>query len=102
SQRLALAQVARHLGAAEIFRVVDLYARAGRSKTGEQSRHAGFVLRASFTFRLVIQAHDTHRPVSVSDTTVPVPQTFKQFKRLKIAIGYRRLDSRVLPAPRTN
>jgi hypothetical protein len=27
----------------------------------EQGRHTGFVLRASFAFRLVIQDHDAHR-----------------------------------------
>ena len=40
-QRLALAQVARYLSAAEIFRIVDLYGRAGRSKTSEQCASRG-------------------------------------------------------------
>ena len=73
-QRLALAQVARYLGAAEIFRIVNLYARAGGSKTSEQSRHVGFVLRASFMFRLMIQDHDTHRRASVTGRSVPAVQ----------------------------
>jgi len=43
---------------------VHLDRRARRSITLEQRRHARFVLRASFTFRLVIQDHDAHRRTS--------------------------------------
>ena len=65
-QGLALAQVSRHLAAAQIFRIVQFYGRAGRSITAKQSRHARLVIRAAFTFGLVIQDHDAHRRASIT------------------------------------
>ena len=62
---LAFAQVAQHLGTAEILGIVDFDRGSGRSIAIHQRKNPGFVLGRSLSLRLVIQIHDSHRCASV-------------------------------------